>query len=63
MVDTRCNPDDRLNSRVFTAFDGSAGIFHWIIGFVFFLLVLMVDSDKEAIPQHVLRRALYTHKF
>ena len=63
MVDTRCDLDDHLNSRVFTAFDGSAGIFRWIIGFVFFLLVLMVDSDKEAIPQHVLRRALYTHKF
>ena len=63
VVDTRCNPDDHLNSQVFTAFNRSAGIFRWIIGFVFFLLVLMVDSDKEAIPQHMLRRALYTHKF
>jgi hypothetical protein len=59
MVDTRRDPDDRLNSRAFTVAVGSAGMFRWIIGFAFFLDVLMAVSGKGTRPQHVVGRGIY----
>lgn len=60
VVDTRRNPDPRLNSRVLTVIDGLAGMFRWIIGFDFFLDldldVDMVVSGKGTAPSHVRRR-------
>lgn len=54
MVDTRRDPGNRLNTRVFTVIDGSAGIFLRMIGFCFLLFdVLMVVLKKRKNIQHV----------
>lgn len=63
VVDTRREPDDRLNSRAFTVADGFAGIFRWMIGFCFFLDVLMMVSGKGTKPRHVVGEGVFVHAF